>query len=182
MDKRSFWVRDHERFVEVMDAKPVEGFDFDLFVHKTVEGIGYTVTEGKTGLAVFPRQIKRKDAITQAQECVQRRGRESMAKCIECCIEHSGLSPRYGGIVEAGLIVDPVVELAVNYQKRFDTFRSQFAQIFGVQLSNFWSKLTGFDVVRFDEQVIQSGDGRMSTVVEQRYGPAAVLLVRSLLR
>lgn len=60
-------------------------------------------------------------------------------------------------------------------------YNREFAAIFGVALSNYWSNLTGFDVVRFDEKVIHSGDRSMSEVIEEKYGKAAADMIEALL-
>lgn len=57
-----------------------------------------------------------------------------------------------------------------------------FQQIFKVPLSKFWDQITGFDIVKFDEEVIKPPEG-VSTkqLIEEKYGNGAVELCNKLI-
>jgi hypothetical protein len=58
-----------------------------------------------------------------------------------------------------------------------------FQNIFGTPLKPYWDNITGFDIVRFDEKLIKSPNGKsISDVVLERYGKDAVELVEALLK
>ena len=57
----------------------------------------------------------------------------------------------------------------------------QFKSTFGVPLKAYMDLITGFDVVKFDEEVVKPPDGVSSEqVVEERWGKPAVELIKSL--
>lgn len=58
----------------------------------------------------------------------------------------------------------------------------EFRRIFGVPLQMFMNPITGFDLIRFDERVVKSGDRQMSAVVLEKYGQPGVDLVLALIR
>jgi len=57
----------------------------------------------------------------------------------------------------------------------------EFQRVFGRKLFDFWDNITGFDVIKFDEQVIKPPEG-ISTkdAIEKQYGVNAVALVYKL--
>jgi hypothetical protein len=57
----------------------------------------------------------------------------------------------------------------------------EFRKIFKVELKAYWSKLLGFDITRFDGEVIKSGNQSMQAAVMQSYGQDAVTLITELL-
>ena len=59
---------------------------------------------------------------------------------------------------------------------------SDFQRIFGVRLRPFWDNFTGFDVIKFDEELIQPPDGQ-STLdkVSEDYGKEAADLCLDLI-
>lgn len=59
---------------------------------------------------------------------------------------------------------------------------NQFQRIFGVRLAEFWLGPIGrFDVTRFNDTVIKSGDASVADVVRERFGQEAVQLITELL-
>ncbi|MEI6750355.1 MAG: hypothetical protein WCM93_14455, partial [Bacteroidota bacterium] len=170
-----YWIRERERFLEISEAETstvkVEGLD--LFVHHVYYlghyGKNYNVTEGRSGLAVFTAP-KRKAAIDGAKARIERMGIGKILECVDSSVSNSGLSPRYGGEVEVGIAPDPYMDMIIKNKKMLQTYSNVFESIFKVRLSNFWNNLHGFEVVKFDDQVIRSGDGCMSDKVVEVYG------------
>ena len=57
----------------------------------------------------------------------------------------------------------------------------QFKQTFGVELRPYFDLVTGFDVIKFDDEFIKSGDGACSEKVKTDYGAGAVRLIEALI-
>lgn len=68
-----------------------------------------------------------------------------------------------------------------NNKKRLK-YQQQFQLTFGISLGKFWDVITGFDVVKFDEEVIKPPDG-VSTrdQILKDYGEAAVEIIEGLI-
>jgi hypothetical protein len=72
-------------------------------------------------------------------------------------------------------------------RERFKQCRLQFRDIFGRELSDFWDVRTplglslGFDITKFDNEVIKSGKKAMSAVVLKWWGHAGHELVKKLI-
>jgi hypothetical protein len=182
-DDSKFYIRKRERFEEVPSTdKPknvvLKGFeDFDMFIHRTSEGWG--ITEGRTGLAAGKGKTQA-EAIENAIKLAQ--NVESLETSIQYGIDNGGLSPRWGGKVEAGAIRDPLAERMAQNARDLHDNSEAFWQIFNVTLDRYWSNITRFDVVKFDREVVKSGDDEsMSDIVKAKYGQAAVDLIQSLL-
>lgn len=60
-------------------------------------------------------------------------------------------------------------------------YEREFRRVFGVPLNPYIDLLTGFDVVKFDEQFIKSGDGCMADSIRTKYGDTGVLLIGNLI-
>lgn len=62
-----------------------------------------------------------------------------------------------------------------------DKFRAQhgaeFFAVFGVPIERFWDKLTGFDVIAFDEWISPVRDESTMEAILRRYGEGATFLV-----
>ena len=71
--------------------------------------------------------------------------------------------------------------LASNHEKR-KRYSSRFQRTFGRQLSGFFDLLTGFDVIKFDDEIAQPPDG-VSTreVVQERWGDEGVNIILGLI-
>jgi hypothetical protein len=52
-----------------------------------------------------------------------------------------------------------------------------FHRVFGVGLSGYWSNVTGFDIVAFDDRIVRSGDGCMADTVALKWGEAGRTLI-----
>jgi len=76
------------------------------------------------------------------------------------------------------VVMDWVLE-----NKRLQHEKSQrFVEVFGVPLRRFMDPILGFDIVRFDDQVIRPPDGTSTRdVIVERYGEEAVRLVEELI-
>ena len=64
-----------------------------------------------------------------------------------------------------------------------DNYR-EFECIFGVPLKQFWDKFLGFDLLKFDDNFIKSGDldgVSMEDVVRERFGEDGVRIVKTLI-
>ena len=67
-----------------------------------------------------------------------------------------------------------------NSQKR--RYMSQFEQTFKVGFDIYFNNLSGFDIVKFDEEVIKPPDGvSTSEQILKDYGPEAVALIKKLI-
>jgi hypothetical protein len=61
-------------------------------------------------------------------------------------------------------------------------YHRKFADIFGVPLADYFDNMTGFDIVKFDQEFIQPEDGYSTQdAVQDKYGDEAVQLVYDLL-
>jgi hypothetical protein len=59
-------------------------------------------------------------------------------------------------------------------------YANEFHNLFGVFLADFWDKLFGFDVCKFDE-VVQPPDGEsLKAFIGRKYGERAVFIVDKL--
>jgi hypothetical protein len=73
----------------------------------------------------------------------------------------------------------PLNHFHKNVAKR--KLRKEFERLFGTAFDPYFSNLLGFDIIRFDDEVIQSGDKCMRTVVKKKYGKRAVELLEELI-
>jgi hypothetical protein len=46
----------------------------------------------------------------------------------------------------------------------------EFKRLFNANIWDYWEPLFGFDVVKFDDNVVQSGDGCMADVTREKFG------------
>jgi hypothetical protein len=153
----------------------------DVIVHKH-QGRWQT-TEGKTGLSICAGD-KRAEALERTlnhfdREAAREKGK-TIADVIAAEVERVGLSPRWGGIVEAGIAQDPLLEMIAGNNRKRDQYAGEFHRIFGTPLSHWWNPMFGFDIVRFDDCFIESGDGVMAEAVRQKYGDRAVEIIQAL--
>lgn len=72
-------------------------------------------------------------------------------------------------------------EYVMRNHKLLHDNRDKFHAVFGVSLHKFWSTLTGFDVVKFDEWLGTPDGTSTRDCIANRYGWDAVKLVESLL-
>lgn len=67
--------------------------------------------------------------------------------------------------------------------KKYRQYAHEFAELFGIHLRPFWDNVTGFDIVKFDDHIIQSPDGQsMEDVIQSEYGNEGVNIIKSLLK
>jgi len=62
-----------------------------------------------------------------------------------------------------------------------DSQKRDFKRYFGTELRSYWHPLLGFDIVRFDDEVVKSGNMSVRDAVQQSYGMDAVALIHKLL-
>lgn len=65
--------------------------------------------------------------------------------------------------------------------KRRDKYNDRFQRVFGTRLSLYWDNITGFDVIKFDDGWIKSGDGSMHDAVLEKYGEEGVQIIKGLI-
>jgi hypothetical protein len=58
---------------------------------------------------------------------------------------------------------------------------AEFRRIFGLPLREFFDNLAGFNIVKFDDEVVKSGDDCMRDVVQARWGEPGVSLIYRLI-
>lgn len=61
-------------------------------------------------------------------------------------------------------------------------YKKRFYALFGVSLESLWDFYTGFDIVRFDDEVIKSGDDAMRVCIRDKYGDEAVSMIKELIK
>lgn len=72
-------------------------------------------------------------------------------------------------------------------RKKFSETRKEFYEIFGVPLNKYWDiytpagMLCGFDITRFDDEVIKSDKESMRDTVLAKYGERGVQLIHKLI-
>ena len=74
-----------------------------------------------------------------------------------------------------------LIEYCAQNARDREANRDAFRTIFRVPLAKYWSNLTRFDVVKFDEEVVKSGDGSCGQAVIDRWGQEAYELIKRLL-
>lgn len=58
----------------------------------------------------------------------------------------------------------------------------QFKKLFGVNLRTYWDNFTGFDLIKFDDEVVKPKDGTSTRqAVRKKYGKEGVELIESLI-
>ena len=70
----------------------------------------------------------------------------------------------------------------ISNSKKFQQYASSFQKVFGVSLRKYWlNHILGFDIVKFDNEVVKSGDRCMSEVVLEKYGKDGLNIVEALI-
>ena len=60
--------------------------------------------------------------------------------------------------------------------------RSKFYSLFGHSITAYWSILTGFNIIKFDEEVVKPADGESTKdKLRSAWGESAVALIKELL-
>lgn len=69
----------------------------------------------------------------------------------------------------------------LDNKAKADKYHKIFRQTFGVQLMNYFSFITGFDIIKFDEKFLKTPDGiSMGEYIREKYGEEAVDLIKNL--
>ena len=75
------------------------------------------------------------------------------------------------------------MSLIKSNDKLYRQYAHEFAELFGIHLRPFWNNITGFDIVKFDEHIIQSPDGQsMEDVINNEYGKEGVNIIKNLIK
>ena len=53
---------------------------------------------------------------------------------------------------------NPAWDMLVRHRWLEHTYHYEFERIFGVNLMTYWDMITGFDLVKFDDEVLQTPD------------------------
>lgn len=75
-----------------------------------------------------------------------------------------------------------VYEFMLDNNRKRLKYTGSFQSVFGVSLGKFWDTVTGFDVVKFDEEFMETPDS-VSTeeYVKQKYGDLGLSIIRGLI-
>lgn len=68
-----------------------------------------------------------------------------------------------------------------KYVELYKKHARQFEQVFGQKLKLYWDNMTGFNIVKFDDEIVLSGDSCMKDKVQERWGQAGVDLMMALI-
>lgn len=91
-------------------------------------------------------------------------------------IQHSYLD-QITGKRESG-----IPDFMMDFRRKYMAHATEFQHIFGRRLFDFWDNITGFDVIKFDEQFIKPDEGQSTQdAVRGKYGDIAVELIHKLL-
>lgn len=77
----------------------------------------------------------------------------------------------------APVAADPLAAISTV----FDAHKEEFGRLFKVPLATYWDEAVGFDVPRFDEDMVQAIDVKLTIAVRKKYGLEASRLVSALL-
>lgn len=69
----------------------------------------------------------------------------------------------------------------LNNLNRLREYGGRFRSTFGLPIKPFWSNLTGFDVIAFDDFIQPGEEESTADAVERKYGTEAVRLIRLLI-
>lgn len=73
-------------------------------------------------------------------------------------------------------------DFMLENRKKYIRYNTLFYRTFGVQLKNYWNNITGFDIIKFDEEFVKPPEGvSTAQAVGAKYGEAAVRLIGVLL-
>jgi hypothetical protein len=81
-----------------------------------------------------------------------------------------------------GTSPDPFMLMVQNNKRLGMECKYLFQRIFGIPIGQYHNILTGFDIIRFDKEIIQSPDGvSCAEAIEQKYGKEALDLISKLI-
>lgn len=73
------------------------------------------------------------------------------------------------------------MDFIADNNARFKELAPKFQKMFGVKLRSFYHPVTGFDVVKFDEQFVNPNENESSAAaVKRKWGKDAVALIEQL--
>ncbi len=85
-------------------------------------------------------------------------------------------------LVDAKEPPNGIPDFLTKHKKCYMRHAREFQKVFGVRLFTYWDLVTGFDLIKFDDEVIKPPDGTSTAeAVEARYGSEAVKLIRGLI-
>ncbi len=76
----------------------------------------------------------------------------------------------------------------IKARMTFKKCKKEFEAMFGVPLATYWDIRTprgialGFELIKFDEEVIKSGNKRMTAIVQKQYGLKAIKMLEYLIQ
>lgn len=75
-----------------------------------------------------------------------------------------------------------VSDLVGDNVSRGRKYADEFKRTFGRSIGPYMDKLTGFDVIKFDDEIVKPPDGKSTAdAIRETYGEAAVTLIRNLI-
>jgi hypothetical protein len=75
-----------------------------------------------------------------------------------------------------------IKQTLISNSKKFQQYANSFQRVFGVSLRKYWlNHLLGFDIVKFDLEVVKSDDRCMSEVVLEKYGKDGLNIIEELI-
>lgn len=78
-----------------------------------------------------------------------------------------------------------IEDILIHNKNRFKTFEQQFKTLFKCNLSIYWDYIMGFDIIKFDEDLIQSSTQdniSMKEMIIDKYGLDAAGLIMKLIK
>ena len=75
-----------------------------------------------------------------------------------------------------------IKDTLISNSKKFQQYANSFQRVFGVGLKKYWiNHLLGFDIIKFDNEVIKSDDRCMSEVVLEKYGKDGLMIIEGII-
>ena len=74
-----------------------------------------------------------------------------------------------------------LAEIVAPNKKLFLGEERTFQRIFGTHIKPYINLVTGFDLVKFDEEVVKSGTRSMEEVLRERYGEDSIHVIKRLI-
>lgn len=72
-------------------------------------------------------------------------------------------------------------DVVLQNKKLLHDHGPRFQEIFGVSLVRWMDPVTGFDIIKFDDQIVKSGSRQMAEVVKEKYGAEAEKILMALI-
>lgn len=77
-----------------------------------------------------------------------------------------------------------MMEMMKRHKEQIRIYRIKFQKVFGVPLARYFDLVLGFDIIKFDEDIIKSFelDGKsMSDVIKEKHGQEGVDIINALI-